>query len=147
MRIASHILGHCLVLVVLWTAMAPAPAAAQGFKWWQEERFVRELALTADQRTRLEEIFQKSLPVFRRQKDALDRAQAEFDSLVERADDASVLAQVSVVEAARVELSKARTMMLLHMRRSLTADQWATFTALHADRARARSGAPPDRKR
>ena len=51
-----------------------------------------------------------------------------------------------LVESARAEVSKARTMMLLRMRRSLTTDQWAKFTALHEastrDRNRQRT---PDR--
>ena len=79
---------------------------------------------------------------------ALDEAQAQFDRLVEKADDATVMAQVTTVEAARAEVNKARTMMLLRMRRSLTTDQWAKFTALHEastrDRDRERT---PDRRR
>ena len=137
---------RCIALVVL-ALLSSLPASAQGFKWWQDETFRRELGLTADQRSRLEEIFQKSVPAFRKQKEALDRAQAEFDRLVEQGDDASVMQQVIVVEAARAELNKGRTMMLLHMRRSLTADQWAKFTALHEQRARDRTGSSRDRKR
>jgi Spy/CpxP family protein refolding chaperone len=110
---------------------AAAPAHAQGSKWWQDEGYRRELGLTGEQRTRLEEIFQKSLPGLRKQKETLDRVQSEFDRLVERGDDASVLEQVNAVESARAELNKLRISMLLRMRRSLTADQWAKFTALH----------------
>ena len=125
--------GQCIALVVL-VLLSSLPASAQGFKWWQDETFRRELGLTADQRAHLEAIFQKSLPSFRKQKEALDRAQADFDRLVEQGDDASVMQQVIVVEAARAELNKGRTLMLLHLRRSLTADQWAKFTALHEQR-------------
>ncbi len=113
-------------------------AAAQGFKWWQDDSVRRELGLTPEQSTRLEDIFQKSLPNLRRHMDALDRAQAEFDRLVEKGEDSAVMEQVGVVEGARAELNKARTMMLLRMRRSLTADQWARFTAVHEQRERAR---------
>ena len=136
MKVSKILLGGFLTLLML-LALSVAPGAAQGFKWWQDENFKRELGLTAEQSTRLEEIFQKSLPSLRRQKDVLDRAQAEFDRLVERGDDAAVMEQVASVEAARAELNKARTMMLLRMRRSLTADQWVRFTALHErDRGR-----------
>src|SRR5262245_27233878 len=100
------------------------PASAQGFKWWQDEDFRRELVLTVEQSTRLEEIFQKSLPTLRTRVDTLDKAQKEFDRLVEKADDGAVLQQVNVVENCRAELNKARVTMLLRMRRSLTADQW-----------------------
>ena len=69
---------------------------------------------------------------------ALDQAEKEFDRLVETGDDASVLDHVEIVETARAELNKTRTMMLLRMRRSLTADQWAKFTALAEQRDRNR---------
>jgi Spy/CpxP family protein refolding chaperone len=48
---------------------------------------------------------------------------------------------VERVEAARAELNKSHTMMMLNMKRVLTADQWAKFTAMHqaAERERARS--------
>ncbi len=111
---------------VLW---AP-PASAQGFKWWQSDTFVRGLGLTQEQSTKIEGIFQHTLPVLRKQKDALDKAEADFNQMVEASDDAQVMAQVGVVEAARSELNKSRTMMLLRMRRVLTPDQRVTFVML-----------------
>jgi Spy/CpxP family protein refolding chaperone len=111
---------------VLW----PPPASAQGFKWWQSDTFVRGLRLTQEQSTKIEGIFQHTLPVLRKEKDALDKAQADFNQMVEASDDAQVMAQVGVVEAARSELNKSRTMMLLRMRRVLTPDQRVTFVML-----------------
>lgn len=119
-------------------ALCVAPALAQRGKWWQDDRFRSELSLTTEQSTRLEEVFQKTLPTLRQRMRALDRAEDEFDRLVESGDDASVLEHVGIVEAARGELNKARTVMLLRMRRSLTADQWAMFTALADQRNRQR---------
>ncbi len=49
----------CLVLSLILLG-GPGAVAAQGFKWWQSERFQKELALTSEQITRLEEIFQAS---------------------------------------------------------------------------------------
>jgi Spy/CpxP family protein refolding chaperone len=126
----------------LWTL----PASAQGFKWWQSETFTRELGLTADQSTKIEAIFQRTLPALRQQKEALDRAEADFNQMVEASDDAQVMAQVGVVEAARSELNKARTMMLLRMRRVLTPDQRVKFVMLQ-QRTRDRRRAGDDRKR
>ena len=130
-----------LTVLVLFLA---APVSAQRHKWWQDERFQRELGLTTEQSTRLEEIFQKHLPMLRQRMAALDKAEQVFDELVEKADDKVVMKQVDVVEAARAELNKTRTIMLLRMRRSLTTDQWAKFTAL-AQEQRDRSQ-PPDRR-
>ena len=134
----------CAVIVLLWCV----PALAQRGKWWQNDRFIHELGLTTEQRNHLEEIFQKNLPTLQQKMKALDEAQAQFDRLVEKGDDATVMAQVVTVEAARAELSKARTMMLLRMRRSLTTDQWAKFTALHqaSQRDRDRDRTPDRRK-
>ena len=122
---------RCLALVTLVLVCA-TPALAQRGKWWQNERFQSELGLTTEQSTRLEEIFQKTLPTLRQRMQALDKAEEEFDRLVEKGDDASVMEHVEIVEEARAELNKARTVMLLRMRRTLTTDQWAKFTALAA---------------
>jgi Spy/CpxP family protein refolding chaperone len=139
-----HQFAACAAIVLLWCV----PALAQRGKWWQDDRFVHELGLTTEQRNHLEEIFQKTQPTLRLKMKALDDAQAQFDRLVEKADDATVMAQVETVETARAEVSKSRTMMLLRMRRSLTTDQWAKFTALHeaSQRDRDRDRAPDRRK-
>ena len=120
------------VAAVLVTALlyAAAPAAAQGFKWWTSETFVRELGLTADQSASIENVFQRTLPALRKHKEALDKAEADFNQMIEASDDAQVIAQVAVVEAVRAEMNKARTMMLLRMRRVLTPEQRVKFVTL-----------------
>jgi len=123
-----------LAAAVTLVAFCAVPALAQRGKWWQDERFRRELGLTDEQSGRLEEIFQKHQPTMRERMRALDQAQDELDRLIEKGDDATVMEHVGVVEVARAELSKTRTLMLLRMRRSLTADQWAKFTALANER-------------
>jgi Spy/CpxP family protein refolding chaperone len=129
------------VAVVGATVLAARPASAQGFKWWQSDTFTRELGLTADQSSKIEAIFQATVPVLRRQKDALDKAEADFNQTIEASDDAQVMAQVGVVEAARSELNKSRTMMLLRMRRVLTPDQRVKFVMLQQQtRNHGRSG-------
>jgi Spy/CpxP family protein refolding chaperone len=143
MKVSKITFGRVAALLALVLSFA-LPASAQGSKWWQDEGYKRELGLTAEQTTRLEEIFQTALPGLRRQKEALDRAEAEFDRLVERGNDNVVMEQMVVVESARSELNKGRILMLLRMRRSLTADQWAKFTALH-ERDRGRQDARPRR--
>ena len=125
-----------LLLCALLVFLAATPASAQGFKWWQDEGYKGELGLTSEQSARLEDIFQTSSHDLRQHKEALDRAQAEFDRIVEQGDDTTIMAQVDAVETARAELNKTRVMMLLRMRRTLTTDQWAKFTALN-ERTRA----------
>jgi Spy/CpxP family protein refolding chaperone len=106
-------------------------AQAQGFKWWQSEKFIKELGLTPEQTRQLEKTFQDSLPNLRALKKALDEAETEFERRWERGEEAPIMEQVNQVEAARAELNKARTTQLLRMRRVLTTNQWAKFTALH----------------
>jgi len=117
-----------VVLLVLSSSVS-----AQRFKWWQAERVQGELGLTKEQVIRLEEIFQSYLPTLRKQKDALDATEAEFDRLVAKGDHTATLSQVDVVEAARAALNKSRALQLVHMRRVLTADQHAKLTAILRD--------------
>lgn len=133
----SKILIRCMATVALAALMA-APVLAQRGKWWQDERFRRELGLTDEQSARLEAIFQKTQPTLRERMQALNQAEEQLDRLIEKGDDASVLEYVGIVETARSELNKTRTMMLLRMRRTLTTDQWAKFTALADERSRNR---------
>ena len=114
----------------MMVALVASPAASQGFKCWQSEEYTRELQLTPEQSRRLEDIFQSAVPTLKAQKKTLDAAEAEFEKLIERGGDAAVMEQVNQLEMARAELSKSRTWMLLRMRKVLTADQWAKFTAL-----------------
>ena len=123
-------LWRCAAVLTLVVLALPPVAAAQRFKWWQAEHVQRELGLTREQTSRLEEIFQSYLPTLRKQKETLDAAEAEFDRLVFKGDHTATLAQVDVVEAARSALNKSRTLQLVHMRRVLTADQHAKLTAI-----------------
>ena len=137
---ASNLCIRGVVLALLLVSL-PVPAFAQRGKWWNDERFRTELGLTPEQSARLEAIFQKTQPILRQRMQALEAAEDEFDRLVEKGDDSSVLDYVGIVETARAELNKTRTVMLLRMRRSLTADQWAKFTALAEQRDRQRTPA------
>ena len=62
------------------SALCPPPLRA---KVVAGRAFRRELGLTAEQSTRLEEIFQKTQPTLRQRMQALDQAEMEFDRLVE----------------------------------------------------------------
>ena len=118
-------------LVVVLALLVPAIALAQG-KWWQSERFQRGLQLTPDQIARIEEVFQSHVPDLRQQKKALDRAEDALERLIDGAtDETTVMQEVDRVEALRAELSKARTRMLLRMRRVLTAEQRVKLVELH----------------
>ena len=137
----KNLLRQSVVSFAVLVAVA-LPAAGQG-KWWQSEEYIRELRLTPEQSKKLEEVFQASVPTLKSLKKALDQAESEFERLLERGDDGSVMDQVERVEAARAELNKSHTMMMLRMKRVLTTEQWTRFNAMHqtAERERTRSNA------
>ena len=108
-----------------------APAGAQGTKWWMSDQYKKELGLTTDQSRRLEEVFQAALPTLRSQKKALDDAEQQFQQVMQRGNYSSVMEQVDHLEAARANLNRTRTMMLVNMRKLLTTDQWIKLDAMH----------------
>lgn len=132
----------CAVVVAVLVGWGTAPAAAQSFKWWQHEHFQREMALSTEQVSRLEEIFQAAGPAMRANKTALDRLQDELSAMVVdgRADDAAATELITRVEAARGELGKTRALMLYRMRRVLTSDQHAKLKVLFDEHERSRRG-------
>lgn len=135
---AAASLAAALTLLVA----LPPPVAAQSFKWWQHERFQRELALAPEQVTRIEEIFQAAGPAMRVHKEGLDKLQAELAAVVAagRADDAAAGDVIARVEAARADLGKTRALMLYRMRRVLTSDQHAKLKVLFDEHERSRRG-------
>ena len=116
------------------------PAAAQGFKWWQTERFQKELALTAEQITRIEGIYQTTEPLLRAQKQAFDRREEKLSKTIAdpKSDEPAVLQATDRLEAARTEISRTRTLMLFRIRRVLTDEQNVKIDS----HARARSQRP-----
>ena len=118
-------------VLALLLCLAPLPAVAQGFKWWHSDKFKQELQLTEEQITRIEELFQAWLPESRRQKRALDRLEDELSRLIDTADEAAVMQYADRVEAERAALSKARTLMLVRIRRVLSVEQRAKLADLH----------------
>ena len=127
----------CLVLSLIVVSVA-APASAQGFKWWQTDRFKKELALTSDQITRIEGIYQASEPLLRAQKKAIDRHEEKLSKVIQdpKSDEALLLQATDRLEAARNEVSRTRTLMLFRIRRVLSDEQNLKINAMHAkDRA------------
>jgi Spy/CpxP family protein refolding chaperone len=139
----------CLVLSLIVQAVA-APASAQGFKWWQTERFQKELVLTAEQITRIEGIYQTTEPLLRAQKQALDRREEKLSKVIQdpKSDEPTLLQATDRLEAARNEASRTRTLMLFRIRRVLSDEQNLKINAMHAkDRADRENREKSDRDR
>ena len=115
-----------LLPVTLLSLACAASVHAQsfGFAWWRDAEFQRDLGLTADQVSRIENVFQATVPALRAKKTDLDQQEEQLSRLVgANADEASVTKQVDRVEGIRADMNKGRTLMLLHMRQVLTPDQ------------------------
>lgn len=131
----------CLALSVIVLGSA-VPASAQSYKWWQTERFQKELALTAEQITRIEGIYQATQPLLRAQKEAFDRREEKLSKVIAdpKTDEAAVVQATDRLELARNEMNRTRTLMLFRIRRVLNDDQLAKLTVMHdhdrADRER-----------
>jgi len=123
----------CLVLSLIVQAAAQ-PAFAQGFKWWQTERFQKELKLTPEQITRIEGIFQASEPLARAQKDAVERREEKLSKVISdpKSDEPSVIQATDRLELARNEMTRTRTLMLFRIRRVLSDEQLLKLNAMHA---------------
>jgi Spy/CpxP family protein refolding chaperone len=123
-----------LAFASLVTASPPAEAGQGGkFKWWQSERFVQELRLTAEQTARIEEVFQASWPALHATKADLDRLETELSRQIAEgtASEAKVLQQIDRVEASRSAMGRTRSLMLYRMHRLLTAEQRVRLKALY----------------
>jgi Spy/CpxP family protein refolding chaperone len=135
----SRKLFVCLTLSLL-TLLWSTPAEAQRFRWWKDDRFVKELSLTPDQTTRIEGVFQAAQPALRAQQRALSMLEDELSKLVQeaRVEESEVDHFVGKVESARADLAKTRMMMIYRIRRILSSDQHAKLQALFEQREKER---------
>ena len=123
-------------------------SASPQSKWWTAERHRRELALTAEQSQRLEQIYQATVPKLRAAKKELDQQESQFSELMKRVSpppESEVMATIERLEAARSGLGKLRTLMLYQMRRVLTPEQRAKLEAEHQRNEGDHSGNPSGR--
>jgi Spy/CpxP family protein refolding chaperone len=121
------------ILLALVLCLLPLAAAAQGFKWWHSDKFKQALQLTDEQITRIEEVYRGALPELRQHKRTLDQLEEELERLIDTAEEESVMQHADRVEAERAALSKARTLMLVRIRRVLSADQRLKLAELHRE--------------
>ena len=124
----------CRLLPAVFVLALAAPVHAQsfGFPWWRDAQFQKELALTAEQTTRIDGVFQAAISNLRQKNEELGQQEAELSRLIaSNADELVVTRQVDKVEAIRANLNKMRTLMLLHMRQVLSPDQRVKLNKLH----------------
>jgi Spy/CpxP family protein refolding chaperone len=139
----SRKLFACIGLSLLTLVCLDASAQAQGY-WWKNERFLKELALSADQSARIEALYQAAQPTLRAQKRALDKLDDELSRMIHdpKVGEAELEQFVKRVEAAKADLSTSRTMLLVRIGRVLSAEQSVKLHQLHEQDETERRGKP-----
>ena len=145
---STRVLTCLLALLLITAAAAAQEQLPPRHKWWQDDKIKADLALTDQQTSEVEAVFQAALPGLRAHKQQLDGLEADLSRLIrERTADESVVAQqIDRVEAARSELNKTRTLMLYRIHRVLTPEQNTKLQALHDQMERDRGRTPPEKK-
>jgi len=128
---------------------AASQSPPQPFFWWRNEQSKKELGLTTDQVTKIENIHQSTIGELRQEVDDLQKCEAKLDRLLETSTDEAVLArQIDRVETARANLNKTRSVMYVRMRLVLNPDQRERLKAMaerwQAQNPRPGSQRPPD---
>ncbi len=105
-------------------------------KWWDNPQVAKDLNLGADQKQKMDDIFQQSRLKLIDLHASLQKEEATLDPLInaDSPDETKVLAQIDKVAAARAELEKSNARMLLAVRQVLTPDQWTKLRAARAER-------------
>jgi Spy/CpxP family protein refolding chaperone len=119
-----------LRVVLAW--LAAGAAAAQilppdlGSRWWRSQQMIDKLELTADQRKKMDEVFQANRIKLIDLTAMLDKQEALLEPLVsaDQPNADEIRAQINRVANARAELEKANANLLLGLRMLLTPNQW-----------------------
>ncbi|HSA91869.1 MAG TPA: Spy/CpxP family protein refolding chaperone [Terriglobales bacterium] len=123
----------------------PAPPAPPGHphphglgKWWKDSKVAAELKLSETQIKEIEQTFLEHRLKLIDLRANLEREETKLQPLVEadQPDEGQVGAQIDRVVAARGQLEKANTMMMLAIRRVLTVEQWKKLQSIKGERDR-----------
>src|SRR5271163_305135 len=105
-------------------------------RWWDNPKVAADLNLSADQKQKMDDIFQQNRLKLIDLHASLQREETTLDPLIsaDSPDETKILAQIDKVAQARAELEKSNARMLLAVRQVLTADQWTKLKAARAQR-------------
>ena len=108
--------------------------------WWKNPEIVKEVGITPEQSTKIDELFHKRWPEAAELDREYKKHNTELERLLrERTVGADVIAlQVDRVEAQRTTLNKTRTVMLYQMYQVLSDAQYAKLVAYNARRGNGR---------
>lgn len=122
----------------------PQPGQPDLGKWWKNSDIVRELQLSDAQISQLEQAFMEHRLKLIDLRATVEREETKLQPLIEadQLDMPKVSAQLDAVLAARAQLEKQNTMMMLSLRKVLTVEQWKKLQAIHEGHQRMRMHEP-----
>ncbi len=121
------------------------PGGGMG-RWWDNPQLAKDINLQADQKQKMDDIFQQNRLKLIDLHASLQKEEATLEPLIgaDAPDETKILAQIDRIAQARAELEKSNARMLLAMRQVLTAEQWTKLKAARAARTPHGPGGPPD---
>jgi protein CpxP len=117
--------------------------------WWKDSEIVKRLQLSDAQASRIEQTYLDHRLRLVDLRADLEKEELRLAPLLdaEQPDEAKVIAQIDGITTARGKLEKENAIMLLAIRRVLTADQWKALQSLERERQTRRRpprpGPPP----
>src|SRR5271155_5216230 len=105
-------------------------------RWWDNPKVAADLNLSADQKQKMDDIFQQNRLKLIDLHASLQKEEATLEPLISAdvPDETKIVAQIDKIAQARAELEKSNARMLLAVRQVLTADQWTKLKAARAQR-------------
>jgi len=105
-------------------------------KWWDNPEVAKDLNLQADQKQKMDAIFDQNRAKLVDQHTSLQTEERALEPLMnaDTPDETKILTQIDKVAQARAELEKSNARMLLAVRQVLTQEQWTRLKAARVAR-------------
>jgi len=118
----------------------PIPPGSELGKWWKNSTIVREVGLKDSQIEKIEQVFLSHREALGSLNGKVRQAEKQLKPILDadKPDEAKVRAQLDQVLAARNDLERENSMMMLAIRNALTLDQWKRLQEIQSRRS-----APP----
>ena len=106
-------------------------------KWWKDSRIVQDIGLSDQQSTQIEKIFQDHRMQLVDLHANLEKAELAMEPMMQadQPNEGQITSQIDKISQARAALEKSNAVMLLGIRKVLTADQWKKLQAAQRERS------------
>lgn len=115
-----------LALLAFAISAAAQDAAMPAGKWWHQREIVKRLNLTAEQQTRLDELFRGHAPELIDLRADMEKKALALRESIDRPefDRDQIRAAAAQVSEARARMFEREILMMVEMRSTLSNDQW-----------------------